>query len=110
MTEIRWADIRHRPVLFPPEDHEIEKVTGLAPALAALEADNAVKAAQITVLQAENAALTADLERRARVDEARWAFDHLAWPDGRPISPAEKSAAVDVLEADRIARSRDGRP
>lgn len=72
----------------------------------ALEADNVAKAATIATLQAENATLRDVLAVQAQVDEARWALDHLAWPDGRPIMPAEKSAAVDVLEADRIARTR----
>lgn len=74
--------------------------------LRALEADGAAKDVTIAALQAENAALKADLERRAQVDEARWVLDKTHWTDGRLITPAEKAAAAAILNADHIARSR----
>lgn len=82
-------------------------IAAVQTANAALAASLVEKDAQIATLQAENAALKADLETRAQVDEARWVLEHFAWPDGRPITPAEKSAAADVLRADRVARTRD---
>lgn len=95
-----------------------QDVVDLVPRLDATDATIATKASTTTVaadfVTRDTAiaarALTTDVtelsEQQAAIDEARWVLDHLAWPDGRPITPAEKSAAADILRADRIARSR----
>ena len=52
------------------------------------------------------ASFEARVARLERLDEARWAVDHINWPDGRKITLVEKASARDVLRADRIARTR----
>ena len=72
--------------------------------LAARPLTTAVDAA--LAVRALAADVEAQQERQARIEDARWALENTYWPDGREVTPTEKSAALHTLQMDRITRAR----
>lgn len=68
------------------------------PVSATVAADLAVRDTAIAARALVSDVVSKD-EALHRLAEATWAADHTHWPDGRVVTPAQKSAAADVLRA-----------